>query len=98
MAEIVQSREGVRGVRSTWEGAQDNALEGRHHAHHHLLQVGTMIFGMPALADSLASLALEVERRGVEKHDVQIGEQVTVPREQRLLYEVLLGEIVRASR
>jgi hypothetical protein len=25
----VRSREGVRGVRSTWEGAQDNALEGR---------------------------------------------------------------------
>src|ERR1035437_8654728 len=63
----------------------------QHHAHYHLLQVGTMIFGMPALADSLASFALEVDRRGIEKHDVQIGEQITAPRKQRLLNEVLVG-------
>ena len=29
MAEIARSREGVRGVHSTGEGVQDNALEGR---------------------------------------------------------------------
>src|ERR1035441_1041333 len=29
MAEIARSREGVRGVHSTWEGVQQNALEGR---------------------------------------------------------------------
>ncbi len=63
----------------------------QHHAHHHLLQVGTMIFRVPALADGLASFALEVDRRGVEEHDVQIGEQVATPREQRLLDEVLVG-------
>jgi hypothetical protein len=28
-AESARSREGVRGVRSTYEGVQDNALEGR---------------------------------------------------------------------
>jgi hypothetical protein len=50
-----------------------------------------MIFRVPALADGLASFALEVDRRGVEKHDVQIGEQVAAPREQRLLDEVLVG-------
>jgi hypothetical protein len=50
-----------------------------------------MIFRVPALARGLASLALEVDRRGVEKHDVQIGEQVAAPREQFLLDEVLVG-------
>src|SRR5664279_941126 len=50
-----------------------------------------MIFRVPALADSLASFALEVDRRGVEKHDVQIGKQVAASREQRLLDEVLVG-------
>jgi hypothetical protein len=50
-----------------------------------------MIFRVPALADGLASFALEVDRRGVEKHDIQIGEQVTAPREQLLLNEVLVG-------
>ena len=46
----------------------------QHHTHHHLLQVGTMIFRMTARADGLAALALEVDRGGVEEHDVQIGE------------------------
>jgi len=35
--------------------------------------------------------ALEVERRGVEEHDVQIGEQVAALREQLLFDEVLVG-------
>ncbi len=62
----------------------------QHHAYHHLLQVGTMIFGVAALADGLASFALEVDRGGIEEHHVQIGEQVAPPREQRLLDEVLV--------
>src|ERR1039457_7422697 len=43
------------------------------------------------LADGLASLTLEVDRCGVEEHDVQIGEQVTTPSKQRFLDEVLVG-------
>jgi hypothetical protein len=39
----------------------------QHHADHHLLQVGTMIFGVAVLADGLASFALEVDRGGVEE-------------------------------
>src|ERR1019366_5896755 len=54
-------------------------------------QVGTMVFGVAVLAESLASFALEVDRGGAEKHDVQIGEQITASREQRLLDEVLVG-------
>jgi hypothetical protein len=39
----------------------------QHHAHHHLLQVGTMIFRVPAPAEALAPRAFEVDRGGVEK-------------------------------
>src|SRR5271157_5587377 len=63
----------------------------QHHAHHHLLQVGAMILRVPALANRLASFALEIDRRGIEEHDVQIGEQVAATREQLLLDEVLVG-------
>jgi hypothetical protein len=38
-----------------------------------------MILGVPALADGLAALALEVDRHGVEEDDVQVGEQVAPP-------------------
>src|ERR1035437_8370004 len=43
------------------------------------------------LADGLASLALEVERCGVKKHDVQIGEQVMTPSKECFLDQVLVG-------
>src|ERR1019366_4500214 len=42
-------------------------------------------------ADGFASLTLEVDRCGVEEHDVQIGEQVTTPSKQCFLDEVLVG-------
>src|SRR3954468_3446821 len=49
MAEIARSREGVRGVRSTCEGVQQNALEGRSPA---LIEPGSggKCEGMPATA------------------------------------------------
>src|SRR5450759_2073616 len=81
----------IRRVAGPQFGAERIAVLVQHHAHYHLLQVGTMIFGVSTLADSLASCALEVDRRGIEKHDVQIGEQITAPRKQRLLNEVLVG-------
>jgi hypothetical protein len=49
-----------------------------------------MIFRVPALPESLASFALEIDRRGIEKHDVQIGKQIAAPREQRLLDKILV--------
>ena len=50
-----------------------------------------MIFRVPALANRLAAFAFEVDRGGVEEHDVQIGEQVAAAREQRLLDKILVG-------
>ncbi len=50
-----------------------------------------MIFQMSVRADGLASLTLEVDRCGVEKHDVQIGEKVTTPSKQFFLDQVLVG-------
>jgi hypothetical protein len=50
-----------------------------------------MIFRVPVLADGLASLSFEVDRRRVEKYDVQIAEQIAPPREQLLLDQVLVA-------
>src|ERR1019366_259718 len=72
-------------------GAERIAVLVQHHAYYHLLQIGTMVFGVAVLAESLASFALEVDRGGVEKHVVQIGEQIATPCEQRLFNEVLVG-------
>jgi hypothetical protein len=67
------------------------AVAVQHHAHHHLLQVGAMILRVAALAEGRAAFAFEVDRGGVEEHDVQVGEQVAAPREQSLLNDVLVG-------
>jgi len=40
--------------------AERIAVVVQHHAYYHLLQVGTMIFGVAVLAKGLASFALEV--------------------------------------
>ena len=50
-----------------------------------------MVLRVPALTDGLTSLALEVDRCGVEEYDVQIGEQFPTSREQFLFDEVLVG-------
>ena len=40
----------------------------KYYAHDHLLQIRSMVFRMSVCADSLSSLALEVDRGGIEKH------------------------------
>src|ERR1019366_1000979 len=81
----------IGGVAGPEFAAERIAVVVQHHAHHHLPEVGTMILRVSALADGLASLALEVDRGGVEEHDVQLGEQVPAPGEQLLFDEVLVG-------
>jgi len=46
-------------------------------SHHHLVEIGTMIFGVPISADAFAPLTLKVEGDGIEKHHLQIGEEIT---------------------
>src|ERR1017187_6514405 len=81
----------IRRIARPQFGAERIAVVVQHHAYYHLLQVGTMVFGVAVLAESLASFALEVDRRRIEKHDVQIGEKLATPRAQRLFNEVLVG-------
>ena len=63
----------------------------QHHAHHHLLQIGTMILGVATPTEGLAPLSLEVDRGAVEEHQVQLGEQVPALGEQLLFDEILDG-------
>ena len=55
----------------------------------HLLEIGRVVFGVTALADGGPTLSLEVDRGSVKKHQGQVGEQVSLAREQVFLNEVL---------
>jgi hypothetical protein len=48
-----------------------------------------MVFRVPMLAQALAPGALEVDRGGVEEHELDISEQVAPAREQFLLDYIL---------
>ncbi len=48
-----------------------------------------MVLAEAALADVLAAFALEVDRGGVEEHQLEVGEQVAAVGEQVLLDAVL---------
>ena len=48
-----------------------------------------MVLAEASLAEVLATLALEVDRRGVEEHQLEPGEQVPPVGEQALLDPVL---------
>jgi len=61
------------------------------HAHHHLLELGTVVFGVAPLPARLAPLSVEVDRRSVEEYQIQLGEQVAALGEQSLFDEVLVG-------
>jgi hypothetical protein len=52
---------------------------------------------MPVLADTLAALALEVDRRGVEEHEFDVAEQIAPAGEQLLLDQVLAGANVEGG-
>ena len=56
-----------------------------------------MILGVAVLAEALAACALEIERGGVEKDQVQLTEQVVAQREQPLLDAVLGGARGKAA-
>jgi hypothetical protein len=61
MAEIARSQEGVRGVHSTGEGAQDNALEGRGPA---LIELpGGKCEGMPKTAKIPIDKVRQLQRK-----------------------------------
>src|SRR5262249_55183300 len=60
-----------------------------HHTDDHLVQVRPVVLAVAPLADLLAAVALEVERGGVEEHQLQAGEGVPAGGEQAPLDPVL---------
>ena len=61
----------------------------RNAVHHHLMQVGPMVFGDTVLTEAFAAAAGEHQRGGVEQHDREVGEQITPAFEQRFLDQIL---------
>ena len=66
------------------------ALAIEHSADHHLVQIGPMVFAVAVLAQGVATLALEIQRGGVEEDDLQFAEQIATAREQ-LFFDDVLG-------
>ena len=62
------------------------AVENR--GHHHLLAVRAMVLAMAVLAQLRPTFALEVDRRRVEEHQLQVTEQVPPTIEEGLLESV----------
>jgi len=69
--------------------AQRPSLAVQDRAHHHLLAVRAMVFAVSVLAQFRAPLPLEVDRRGVEEHQVQVTEQIAAAIEEGLLESIL---------
>ncbi|MDE0522103.1 MAG: hypothetical protein OXH79_09140 [Boseongicola sp.] len=66
-----------------------NAVPVDHHAEDHLPAVVAAVLALAEPARRLAAEAGEVQRGGVEEHQVEVGEQVPAAGEQRLIDEVL---------
>ena len=78
----------VGGVARPHLAADRNAVAVDDHPQHHLLAIAAVVLALAVLAQRLAALTGEEQRGGVEEHQVEVGEQVAAPREQRLLDEV----------
>ena len=78
----------VGGVARPHLAAHRNAVAVDDHPQHHLLAIAAPVLALAVLAQRLAAIAGEEQRGGVEEHQVEVGEQVAAPREQRLLDKV----------
>ena len=78
----------VGGVARPHLAAHRNAVAVDDHPQHHLLAIAAVVLALAILAQRLAAIAGEEQRGGVEEHQVEVGEEIAAPREQRLLDEV----------
>ena len=58
-------------------------------SHHHLLAIVAVVLAVPVLPEGLPALSLEVDRRGIEEHQLQGREQISLVCEEHLLQPVL---------
>src|SRR5450759_1257907 len=70
-----------------------SAMIVQNNSYYHLIQVGTMIFGMAQFSDGLASLSLKVDGGGVEKDTIHPGKKIPA-----LMKQIFLNEILCATR
>ncbi len=82
-------RRHVGGVAGPHLAAHRHPVAVEHHPQNHLPAVAATVLALAVPAQALAALAGEVQRRGVEEHEIEIGEQVAPPVEQGLLDPVL---------
>ena len=79
----------VGGVAGPQLAADRSALSVQDRSHDHLLEIRPMILGVAVLAQSFPAFSLEVDRRGVEENQLEIGEEIAAVSEQIFLDSVL---------
>ncbi|MCJ8503241.1 hypothetical protein MRX98_21890, partial [Desulfatitalea sp. M08but] len=62
-----------------------------HRSDHHLNKIGPMALAESSLTDALSATALEVNRGGIEKDQIQIRKQVATIRKQELFNQILVA-------
>src|ERR1019366_6548370 len=80
----------VGGVAGPQFAADRSALPVDHGPHDHLVEVGAVVFAEATLADVLSAFTLEVDRGGVEEHELKVSEEVAAVGEE-LLFDAVLG-------
>ena len=79
----------IGGVAWPQLAANRSALTIQDCSHDHLLEIRAMILGVAVLAQTFPALSLEVDRRGVEENELEIGEEIAAVSEQIFLDSVL---------
>jgi hypothetical protein len=79
----------VGGIARPQLAGDRTSLPVEHRADHQLLEIRALILAVAALPHAGAAFTLEVDRCGVEEHQLQLAEQVPAPREQGLLDPIL---------
>ena len=79
----------VGGIAGPQLAANRSALSVQYRPHDHLMEIRPMILGVAELAQTFPAFSLEVDRRGVEENELEIGEEIAAVGEQIFLDSVL---------
>ena len=91
-----QERDDVRCITGPEFTAQRPTVEIQRQSHHHLLAIGPMIFALAVLSNFLAALAFEINRGGIEKHQIDPAEEIPALIEE-FLFHLIFGAARRVQ-
>jgi len=84
----------VGGIARPQFAADRPAVAVEHGADHHLPLVRPMILTVAILPQTLAAVAFEIQRRGIEEDHFHLGEQIAAAAEEMFLDDVLVAQLL----